>query len=70
MDSWGLEYGDIGAIFDYKTGPDLAFSFTHLKIGLVFQWVLLWYLNRNPSYSVRSVNYNFITSFLIVYNAS
>ena len=34
--TWGIEYGGIGAVFDFKNGPDLAFSFPHLKAGFVF----------------------------------
>ena len=34
--TWGIEYGGIGAVFDFKNGPDLAFSFPHLKAGLSF----------------------------------
>ena len=34
--SWGIEYGGIGAVFDFTNGPNIAFNFPHLKLGLAF----------------------------------
>lgn len=34
--TWGIEYGGIGAVFDFKNGLGLAFSFPHLKAGFAF----------------------------------
>ena len=34
--SWGIEYGGIGAVFGLTNGTNLAFSFPHLKLGLIF----------------------------------
>ena len=34
--TWGLDYGGLGAVFDFKNGADLAFNFPHLKFGLTF----------------------------------
>lgn len=34
--TWGIDYGGMGAVFDFKNGPDLAFSFPHLKAGFAF----------------------------------